>query len=133
MKKFLMILSCVLALCVVGQAQVTTMPLALGDTAVDAGVADKVFEVTAGYEGVIVQAIVTKISGTVAGTVGLYGSLDGTNYKQIGSDFTATNVASQTHVFYVTAPVARYLKVVQTGSGTMSAVLTVKYLARKRH
>ena len=109
----------------------TKMPLVAGDTVTNTGTANKVFMLTAGYSGAAVQAVVTKLSGTGAGTVGVYGSLDGTNYKQIGSDYTVTNTATQSQVFYITAPVPVYVKVLETGSGTMSAVLTVKYVARR--
>lgn len=132
MKKFLLLaLSFSLTFSVIQAQRATTISLAAGDTVTNTGTASKVFTLTAGYDGVVIQAIVTKLSGTGAGTVQLFGSLDGTNYKQIGSDYTVTNTTTQSQMFYVTAPVPVYLKVLETGSGTMSAVLTVKYVARK--
>jgi nitrate/nitrite transporter NarK len=133
MKKYLGLIVLMVGLVISTTAQrATTMPLAAGDTVTNTGTATKTLPViTDGYQGAVVQVIVTRLSGTAAGTVGLYGSLDGTNYRQIGSDYTVTNVASQNHVFYVTGPLPNYLRVLETGSGTMSAVLTVKYLLRR--
>jgi len=48
---------------------------------------------------VTLQVVITKISGTVGGTVTCQGSLDGTNFVTIGSAATATDVASQTFSF----------------------------------
>lgn len=109
----------------------TTIPLAAGDTVVNTGTSQKVITLTGGYSGIAVTAIATEISGTSAGTIAIYGSPDGTNYDIIGSAYTVTDVASQSKTFYVQAPVPVYLKVLQTGSGTMQSVLTVKYVLRK--
>lgn len=49
------------------------------------------------------QYVGIKISGTVAGTVKLYGSLDGTNYTQVGTDSLAlTNVTTNTKIWEIT-------------------------------
>lgn len=109
----------------------TTISLAAGDTVVNTGTASKVITMTGGYSGIAVTAIATEISGTSGGTIAVYGSPDGTNYDIIGSAYTVTDVATQSKTFYVTAPVPVYLKVLQTGTGTMSSVLTVKYVLRK--
>ncbi len=109
---------------------VTLIALAAGDTVVNAGTASKVINATAGYQGIVIQAKATEISGTSAGTIKIQGSLDGSNYSDIGSAYTVTDVASQSTMFYVTGPLPRYIKVLQTGSGTMSSVLTVRYVFR---
>lgn len=127
MKKILLALL-VIGIGIASNAQFTkTIPLAAGDTAVDTGTASKVIRTTTGASGVAVHCKVVKIDGTVAGTVGIYGSGDGTTYDLITTAFTATNVATQQKTFYITAPVPEYLKVIETGAGTMRAILTVKY------
>lgn len=132
MKKILAILSFLMAFAATSYGQrATVMPLAAGDTVVNTGTAAKVITATAGYGGAAVQATISLLSGTGAGTVGLYGSNDGTNYVQIGSNYTITNTASQTTMFYVSTPLPVYLKVLATGSGTEQAVITVKYVLRK--
>lgn len=132
MKKLFALVLVVIGLSLTSQAQqVTLMPLAAGDTVVNAGTAAKVINATAGYQGIAIQAKATEISGTSAGTIQIQGSLDGSNYTNIGSAYTVTDVASQSTMFYVTGPLPRYIKVLQTGSGTMSSVLTVRYVFRK--
>lgn len=127
--RLLILFSSLLLFAAAGRAQVITLPLAAGDTAVNTGTASKVIGFSAGYQGVAIQAVATEISGTSAGTIKLQGSLDGTNYTDIASQsYTVTDVASQSTIFYVAAPLPRYIKVLQTGSGTMSSVLSVKYV-----
>lgn len=65
--------------------------------------------------------VLTKISGTVAGTTQLYGSNDGVTYGPIGSASTNTDVASQTWTFSQSPKAFLYYKVLITGAGTMSA------------
>ncbi len=132
MKKIFVLVAFIMALSFGSKAQnATLIPLAAGDTVVNTGTASKVVRVTAGYQGISVQAKATEISGTSAGTIKIQGSLDGTNYTDIGSAYTVTDVASQSTMFYVDGPLPTYIKVLQTGSGTMSSVLTVRYVLRK--
>lgn len=80
-------------------------------------------------ETVTIQLVATKISGTVAGTVTLLGSLDGTNYKALTQQevttaiptYTATDVASQTNIWVIKNNPYLYYRVSWTGTGTMSA------------
>lgn len=132
MKRLFFALVSVLMIGSMASAQTATpIPLTAGDTVVNTGTASKVIGFTAGYEGVAIQILGTKISGTVAGTIGIYGSLDGTNFDLIGTAFTATDIATNIKSFYITAPVPVYLKVLWTGAGTMSAKLTVRYVPRR--
>jgi hypothetical protein len=72
------------------------------------------------------QAVVTKISGTAAGTVTLQGSVDGVNYVTVSTDYatsvtmTVTNVTTTTKFMTVTSSPYRYYRLSYTGSGTMS-------------
>lgn len=129
MKKFLLI--CVFALTVfAAQAQkgsAVKLPLAIGDTITNTGTVSKYITITGGYNGAAFQYNVHKLSGTGAGTIQLYGSLDGVTYVAIGSASTITNVADQAFTQYVTSPLPNKLKILATGSGTESAVLSVWY------
>jgi adenylyl- and sulfurtransferase ThiI len=133
MKKLVYILlSAILLMATQSQAQVYSSTLAAGDTVVDAGTAAKVINITGDYKGVVFNPIFTKISGTVAGTIKLQGSLDGSTYTDVASQtFTATNIATGQTLWYVAAPLARYYKITWTGTGTMSAVLSYKYRVNK--
>jgi adenylyl- and sulfurtransferase ThiI len=133
MKKIIcFLLSAVLLIATQSQAQVYSSTLAAGDTVVDAGTAAKTFNISGDYKGIVVNPIFTKISGTVAGTIKLQGSLDGSTYTDVASQtFTATNIATGQTLWYVSAPLARYYKITWTGTGTMSAVLSYKYRVNK--
>lgn len=132
MKKILFLALVICSLSFTSKAQnATLMPLVQGDTAVNAGTVSKIISATGGYSGVAIQAKDTKISGTLAGTIQIMGSLDGVNYELIGSAFTVTDVATQTKTFYISAPLPPFIKVLQTGSGTMSAQLRVYYVFRR--
>jgi ABC-type maltose transport system permease subunit len=83
---------------------------------------------TGGYYAVGIQAVVSKVSGTVAGTAIIQGSLDGTNYVDIGTDtLTFSNVATNTKVWAITPSVYQYHRVRFISSGTVVAVPKVRY------
>ena len=73
------------------------------------------------YYGKTVNAhvIVTKISGTVGGSIGLYGSMDGTNWTVTETVTTATDATN--NYFISTTKRYKYYKVMWTGTGTMAA------------
>lgn len=129
MKKFVLLF--VFALTVfAAQAQkgsAVKLPLAVGDTIVNTGVVTKTIKYTGGYTGTSIQVVLSKLSGTGAGTLIIQGSDDGVNYKAIGSAYTITDTATQSQVFYVTAPLPTYIQARATGSGTESVVMSVWY------
>lgn len=92
----------------------------------------------AGTDGITtVQVNVTKISGTVGGTISLLGSLDGTNYKALNTAETQTALATvtatdATNVYHwrLSASPFIFYRVSWTGTGTMSASFSSKILAR---
>lgn len=99
------------------------------DTVVNTATATLTLRVKGVGSSVGVQWVATKISGTVAGTVSLYGSIDGTNYSSISSStFTATNVASQNFIWQIVGNPVAYYRVTWTGAGTMSASQSAKLL-----
>jgi hypothetical protein len=80
-----------------------------------------------------VQVVVTKISGTVGGTISLQGSLDGTNYKALNTAETQTALATITatdasNVYHwrLNGCPFPYLRVSWTGTGTMAASFTAR-------
>jgi hypothetical protein len=97
------------------------------DTTTDTGVSYVGLGVTNWYNTVTIQSVVTKISGTVAGTVTLQGSIDGTNYVTVNSSYadvtsySPTNVATSSKLFVVTGSPYRYYRLSYTGAGTMAA------------
>lgn len=81
---------------------------------------------------------VTKISGTVGGTITLQGSVDGTNFKAINTvdtqtalaTITATDATNTYHYRLAGSPFL-YYRVSWTGTGTMSASFTAKVVRAK--
>lgn len=76
---------------------------------------------------------ITKISGTVGGTITLQGSLDGTTYTALTTQETATALATltaadatATRTWRIIGNPYRYYRVSWTGTGTMSASFSAK-------
>jgi hypothetical protein len=109
----------------------SVFPLVSADSLTNTDTVTKIIPLTAGYEGIIINPVVTKVSGTAAGTVVLYQSLNGTNYTSTGDTLTLTNTATQQAFWSKTAPVPVYYKAIGLSSGTVVEILRVYYVARK--
>lgn len=131
MKKIFVFLLISLAFFEAQSQGVTTLPLLQGDTLTNAGTAARTWTASAGYSGIIIQVNLAKLSGTGAGTVQMQGSLDNVTFTNIGAAFTITNVATQSAYFSIAGPLPYWIKVLSTGSGSESVVLTYKYVFRK--
>ncbi len=115
-------------------AQVTTMTVTAADdtlTNADVGYASKT--ITGKAQAISFNVLLTRLSGTAAGTVILEGSHDGTIYGTVPgtSTFTLTNVASQTATFAVTPSTHNYYRAVITTSGTVTLSPTATALIRR--
>lgn len=93
--------------------------------------------VATGNASTVVQVNVTKISGTVAGTIKLQGSLDGTNFADVVTTGTQTAItavtaadASRSYVIYIDRNPYTHYRVTWTGSGTMAASFKAKVLTK---
>lgn len=83
------------------------------------------------YNIVSIQPVVTKISGTVAGTVVLYGSLDGINYVSTGDTLANTNITTNTTIWFVQPSKYLYYRARAVGVGTMAASFKCWFLGRQ--
>lgn len=102
-----------------------------GDTVVNTG--SKLLDLTLGgsFTNVAVQLVATKISGTVAGTAKLYGSLNGTDYVVISTDTLAlANQTKNTFIWNVAPSKYQYYRISTVGVGTMSATVNGYVLGR---
>lgn len=131
MKKFIVLLAfCFAVSATYAQSAVQLLPLA-GDVLVNAATVTKNVTVTSGASGIVLQAVITKNSGTGAGTAQLQISLDGVVFENSGSAFTITDVATQTKTFTIAAPVPMYVRILYTGSGTENITIKTWYRAPK--
>ena len=107
----------------------------LTDTVTDAGVnyvSTKLLD-RRNHSSTVIWVVVTKISGTVAGTITLQGSMNGTDYKALNANdsqtalatVTATN-ASNTYHWRLIGGGFNYYRVSWTGTGTMAATVAAK-------
>lgn len=124
-----------------GQHAVTNMLSYYGltsDTATNTGTTYVQAQVKNWYESVSIQAVVTKLSGTAAGTVTVQGSNDGTNYVTVNSSYitsstlSVSNVTTNTKVFILTGSPYNYYRLSYTGSGTMACTLKGYILPSKK-
>ena len=133
MKKFLVLLFLIASLTV--SAQFSTgvrLPIATTDS-MEVGqlTVTKYITLGSGYSTVSIQPTVTEFSGTTAGKVKLYGSIDAVNYVQLDSLVLADVTTVQTKIWNITPNKYAKYKIEGVGVGTMNAVLRVWYLARK--
>lgn len=90
------------------------------------------------YNTITFQHVVTKVSGTVAGTVTLQGSLDNENFVTVDSNYATvtsynpTNVATQSKIFVITGAPYRYYRIQYDGAGTMVATHRCYVLPNKK-
>lgn len=86
-----------------------------------------------GYNEIItIQPTFVKISGTAAATAKLQGSVDGVAYSDIGSSYTVTDVATQTHFWIVTPSSYQYYRLNIVPTGTQSVKVTTPVLVRRK-
>lgn len=93
------------------------------------------FTMSGAYNAVVtMQVLATRTSGTMAGTVRLYGS----NYDNItgawqpvGDTMTLTNAATNQFVWTLSQPCFKYYRVLQSGGTTVQGLLQIKVFGIK--
>jgi hypothetical protein len=133
MKKFLFLLIfSILSFAMVSNAQTgSKMSVVSGDTLTNADTTSKVLPITGGWSSLAIQPVVKRLSGTAAGSVVLYGSIDGVNYVATGDTLALTNQVTNTTLWKIGVPAYSFYKIVAISSGTVSEVLNVFYLVRR--
>lgn len=100
------------------------------DSAITAntGNSNLAFTIAKPHAGYGLFATFTKTSGTLGGTAKAQGSYDGTNWFDVGTNYTVTDTATQ----YNSWPIAgstfpyKYIRVLWTGTGTMAGRFRLK-------
>lgn len=83
------------------------------------------------YDLVAIQVDVEKVSGTVAGSIYIQGSLDKSNWVNLDT-LSPSNVANQTFLKVYTSYPYSYLRISYTGAGTMAAIPRARALYKRR-
>jgi hypothetical protein len=146
MKKFLYIIGALVAIIALSTIQSKAQEKSLyspyslsSDTVTNAGTAYLTARTPSNKSSdrVTVQVVVTKISGTVGGTISLLGSIDGSNFVALNTEETQTALATKTaadasgtYHWRLKSNDFTYYRVSWTGTGTMSASFTAQILAR---
>ena len=86
------------------------------------------------YEVMTIQALVTKVSGTMAGTVRLYGSnfnnVAGA-WEPVGDTLTLANSVKNVKTWTLSKPSYRYYQLLQSGGTTVAGTITARAYAIK--
>jgi len=140
MKKIILGLLVCFALCSTQNASAQVITMGGSDGAVvNTATAYNTQKVDGGFTYACVQTVITKVSGTVGGTVTLQGSVDGVNYETVDlsyisdsiATFTPTNVATNSVIFKMNGAPYGYYRIKYVGTGTMSATVTSYFIGKK--
>lgn len=85
------------------------------------------FSTVQSYTSVGIQPVITKATGTMAGTAVLYGSINGTNFVAAGDTLTFTNVTTNTTVWTKTNPVFTYWRIITSGATTVTGTAAARF------
>ncbi len=145
MKNLLLLFAAVIFMAVSSNAQTFQMTGAYttGDTVTNTATKACSLKVVHSYKQISIQADITKIDGTVGGTLTLYGTVDGTNYVAVdtciyvhamASTYTATNTSgTQSKIWIMNNNPYLWYKLSYTGTGTMRAILKGYLLPRENN
>jgi len=129
MKKLLLVL--VVLFSVSASAQTTQSVTFIGsDTLTNADTIVKNITLSTTANGIILQPVVTRVSGTAAGRVVLLQSIDGTNFIRTDS-IAFTNVVTNTAFITKSQPLAPYYQLQFISSGTTVLWPQLWYFVRK--
>lgn len=136
MKKLALLAGLIMCVCTVSQVRAQKVanlksvlwPLVgatVPDTVVNSGNRERSIASVAWAPVGKIEATITKVSGTVGGSVVASGSVDGSTWLPLDT-LTATNVASQKLHLDIGATKYWFYKVKYTGTGTMNALITAQ-------
>lgn len=101
---------------------------------VNTGIDTSVASIPSFFEVMTITPIVTKVSGTVGGTAILQSSIDGATWTaRLGDTLTLSNVALQWKDIPHDKDRYLFYRVLTTGTGTMSATVSIKYAGKKSY
>lgn len=99
------------------------------DTVTNTATKTQTLALAGGWDVVTIQVAITKISGTVGGTLTLKGSVDGIAYTTIGSAVTPTDTTAAYSFSVNPSTYAKY-QISYTGATTQAASIKTAWLSR---
>lgn len=88
-------------------------------------------QITAAFDHIGIQVNLERLSGAAGGNVYLQGSIDGTYFVNIDT-LSVANTANQSLLFLLEKYPYAYLRTSYTGTGTMSVIIRVRGLYKKK-
>lgn len=132
MKRLLIALMFFAALFAVTPAQSQATMTLSDDTLVNAVTEYATLQLNEPADLLSISYVLTKVSGTVAGTVLAQGSIDGTNYVNISTDtLTLANAATNVHIWTFVKSPYKYYRTKAATTGTQVSVQAAKLYTRK--
>lgn len=102
-----------------------------GDTVINTGTRTATLKSTSKFDVVAIQAVITKVNGTVGGYAILQGSLDGLTYVNVSTDtLKLANVTTNSKIWLVESSPYLYYRESVTGANTMKALNKCYLLGR---
>lgn len=129
MKKIISLLFCFLVFTVASQAQTAFSHTASNPTGAILNTSSDTmtYSMQKGYASVAIQPVITRATGTMAGTSVLYYSVNGTNWVATGDTLTNTNTATNSTIWAKTVP-ARYWRIITSGATTVTGTTAAKII-----
>lgn len=113
-----------------GFGQTSQIEFTAGDTLTNADTIVKDITISNSTEALLLQPVVTRVSGTAAGKVVVLQSVNGVNYIRTDS-VTLSNVVTNTAFISKVSPVATYYRIEFISSGTTALIPRLWYYQRK--
>lgn len=129
MKKIISLLMCFLVFTVASQAQTAFSHTASNPTGAILNTSSDTmtYSMQKAYASVAIQPVITRATGTMAGTSVLYYSVNGTNWVATGDTLTNTNAATNSTIWAKTVP-ARYWRIITSGATTVTGTTSAKII-----
>lgn len=129
MKKIFSLLLCFMLFFTVSQAQTAFSHTVSNPTGaiLDNSVDTMTYSMQKGYASVAIQPVITRATGTMAGTSVLYNSVNGTNWVATGDTLTNANQATNTTIWHKTVP-ARYWRIITSGATNVTGTTAAKII-----
>jgi hypothetical protein len=131
MKRILFLLLLIASVQVASAQAYTELPFTSADTLTNADTIVKNITLSSSAsDGIILQPVITRLSGTAAGKIVLLQSVNGTDFIRTDS-VTLSNLVTNTAFITKTSPLSLYYRIEFISSGTTALIPRLYYIQRK--